>query len=87
MDTAQLAAFVRMVFEDFTTKEDILTLLHLKGRTRGEDIYDVFKNYIRENNIPIHRLVAITTDGAPAMCGVRAVFIALCRGDPDFPDI
>lgn len=84
MDTAQLV-FVRMAFQDFTTKEDFLTLLHLKQRTRGEDIYNVFKSYVREINIPIHKLVAITTDGAPAMCGVRAGFIALCCNDPDFP--
>ncbi|KAK0133521.1 General transcription factor II-I repeat domain-containing protein 2B [Merluccius polli] len=33
-DTAQLIVFVRMVFQDSTTKEDFLTLLHLKDRTR-----------------------------------------------------
>ena len=86
MDTAQLVVFVRMAFQDFTTKEDFLTLLQLKERTRGEDIYNVFKSYVLEKNIPIHKLVAITTDGAPAMCGVHAGFIALCRNDPDFPD-
>ncbi len=75
-----------MAFQDATTKEDFLTLLHLKERTRGEDIYNEFKKYVTENDIPIHKLVAITTDGAPAMLGVRSGFIALCRNDPDFPD-
>ncbi|XP_039513051.1 general transcription factor II-I repeat domain-containing protein 2A-like [Pimephales promelas] len=86
MDTAQLVVFVRMVFQDSTTKEDFLTLLHLKDRTRGEDIFNEFKKYVDENCIPIHKLVAITTDGAPAMRGVRSGFIALCRNDPAFPD-
>uniref|UniRef100_A0A3Q3FKS5 DUF4371 domain-containing protein n=1 Tax=Labrus bergylta TaxID=56723 RepID=A0A3Q3FKS5_9LABR len=86
MDTAQLVVFVRMAFQDSTTKEDFLTLLHLKERTRGEDIYNEFKKYVSENDIPIHKLVAITTDGAPAMRGVRAGFVALCNNDPDFPD-
>lgn len=86
MDTAQLVVFVRMAFQDATTKEDFLTLLHLKERTRGEDIYNEFKKYVTENDIPIHKLVAITTDGAPAMLGVRSGFIALCRNDPAFPD-
>ena len=86
MDTAQLVVFVRMAFPDSTTKEDLLTLLHLKERTRGEDIYNEFKKYVCDNDIPIHKLVAITTDGAPAMRGVRAGFIALCRNDHDFPD-
>ena len=86
MDTAQLVEFVRMVFPDSTTKEDLLTLLHLKERTRGEDIYNAFKKYVCDNDVPIHKLVAITTDGAPAMHGVRARFIALCCNDHDFPE-
>ncbi|KAK7925082.1 hypothetical protein WMY93_007392 [Mugilogobius chulae] len=86
VDTAQLVVFVRMAFSDSSTKEDFLTLLHLKERTRGEDIYNEVKRYMSDNNIPIHKLVAITTDGAPAMCGVHNGFIALCRNDPDFPD-
>lgn len=53
---------------------------------RGEDIYNEFKKYVRENDIPIHKLVAITTDRAPAMHSVRSGFIALCRTDYDFPD-
>lgn len=85
MDTAQLVAFVKMVFQDSTTKEDFLTLLHLKEKTRGVDIYNEFKKYVGENDIPIHKLVAITTDGAPAMRGARNGFIGLCRNDPDFP--
>ena len=85
-DTAQLIVFVRMAFQDFTTKEDFLTLLHLKDRTRGEDIFKEFKKYVQDNKVPITKLVAITTDGAPAMRGVRLGFVALCRNDPAFPE-
>lgn len=85
-DTAQLAVFIRMVFQDSTTTDDFLTLLHLKDRTRGEDIFNEFKKYVHDNDIPIHKLVAITTDGAPAMRGVHLGFVALCRNDPAFPD-
>ena len=56
MNTAQLVVFVRMAFQDSTTNEDFLTLLHLKERTRGEDIYQEFKKYIDENGIPINKL-------------------------------
>ncbi|XP_059825441.1 solute carrier organic anion transporter family member 4C1-like [Hypanus sabinus] len=35
MQTAQFVVFVRMAFQDFTTKEGSLTLLHLKDRMRG----------------------------------------------------
>lgn len=83
MDTAQLVGFVKMAFPDSTTKEDFLTLLHLKERTRSEDIYE-FKNYVRDNDI--YKLVAIATNRAPAMRGVRAGFTALCRTDINFPD-
>lgn len=70
MDPAQLLVFVIMGFLDSTTKEDFLTLLHLEERTRSEDIYD-FKKYVRNNDIPIHKLVAIATDRAPAICSVH----------------
>lgn len=84
-DTAQLSVFVRMVFTDFTVKEDFLALIPLKERTRGEDVYNAFKDFVREYKIPIHKIVSLTTDGAPAMIGVRSGFVALCRKDPDFP--
>lgn len=40
-----LAIFVRMVFDDFSTKEEFLTLLPLKITTRGDDIYNAVKDY------------------------------------------
>ena len=64
-DIAQLMVFAQMAFEDSSTKEDFLTLLPLKERLRGENIYE-FKQYVHDNNIPIHKLEAITTDGAQA---------------------
>lgn len=39
-----------------------------------------------ENDISIHKLVAITTDRAWAMPGVRTDFLALCHNDSDFLD-
>lgn len=38
---SQLAICVKMVFSDFTTKEEFLKVLPLKGSTRGEDIFSV----------------------------------------------
>ena len=85
MDMAQLIVFVCMSFKDSTTKEDFLTLLPLKERTIGEDVHNKFKRYVTEKNIPIKKLVSITTDGAQAMLGVNAGFIALCRNYPEIP--
>ncbi|KAK7907121.1 hypothetical protein WMY93_015733 [Mugilogobius chulae] len=71
--------------EDFSTKEEFLTLLPLKTTTRGIDIYNAVKNYLVEKKVPIERLVLITSDGAPAMTGRHSGFIAHCKSDPDFP--
>ena len=45
-DTAQMCVFIRMVFSDMTAREELLTLLPMKEKTRGEDIFLSFKNFI-----------------------------------------
>lgn len=84
-DKAQLCIFIRMV-HDMTAKEELLTVLHMNAHTRGEDIFQIFKNFIDKNKIPVCKLVSITTDGAPAMTGRRNGFVAKCREDEAFPD-
>ncbi|XP_069059006.1 general transcription factor II-I repeat domain-containing protein 2-like isoform X1 [Pleurodeles waltl] len=86
-DIALLAMFIRMVFEDFTDKEEFLTLLPLKPTTRGADIHKEVKNYFVKTNVPLKKLVAIATDGAPAMMERHSDFIASCQADPDFPPL
>lgn len=85
-DTAQLLVFIRMVFKDFSTKEELLSMISLKGKTRGIDIFTEFKAYICEIKLPLYKLVSMTTDGAPAMTGIHNGFISLCHKDEDFPD-
>ncbi|KAL7375143.1 hypothetical protein ABVT39_012693 [Epinephelus coioides] len=46
--TAQLMMFIRMAFDDFSTKEELLTLLPLKTTMRGIDIYNTVKSYFVE---------------------------------------
>ena len=83
--TAQLMIFIRMVFDDFSTKEELLTLLPLKITTRGVDIYTAVKNFFVEKKMPLNKLISTTTNGAPAMTGRHVGFITRCRNDPDFP--
>lgn len=45
-DTAQLCIYIRMVFSDITAKEELLTMLPMKEHTRGEDIFQSFKNFV-----------------------------------------
>lgn len=82
--TAQLMVFIRMVFNDFSTKEELLTLIPLRETTRGVDIYNEMKAFFVEKKVPLEKLVSVTTDGAPAMIGFRAGFIAHCKNDQVF---
>lgn len=84
-DIAELCIFVRLVFDDMTTKEELLSVIPMKGQTRGEDIHRCFKSFISKTEFPIHKLVAITTDGAPAMLGQRIGFVTLCKNDDEIP--
>ncbi|GFT43949.1 dimer_Tnp_hAT domain-containing protein [Trichonephila clavipes] len=67
VDTAQLAISVKMVFDDFSTKEEFLKILPLTARTQGKDIFSLFKKFAIENKLPLKKLSSITTDGARAM--------------------
>ncbi|GFU46981.1 uncharacterized protein TNCV_813551 [Trichonephila clavipes] len=67
VDTAQLAISVKMVFDDFSTKEEFLKILPLTARTQGRDIFSLFKKFAVENKFPLQKLSSITTDGARAM--------------------
>lgn len=82
---AQLPVFVRMVFSNFTVKEELLKVIPLKGHTRGEDIFFAMKQLILSEKIPLQKLVSITTDGAPALRGSKNGFLALCQRDESFP--
>ncbi len=85
-DTAQLCIYIRMVFSDITAKEELLTMLPMKEHMRGEDMFQLFKNFVEKTQLPLYKLVSITTGGAPAMVGRVNGFIAKCRQDDAFPD-
>lgn len=65
--TVQLMIFIRMVFDDFSSKKELLTLLPLKTTTRGVNIYNTVKEFFAEKKVPLERLVSVTTNKAPAM--------------------
>ena len=69
--------------EDQRGRRVVATPYHL-GAAR---LNNEFRRYVHDNSIPIHKLVAITTDGTPEMRGLHSGFVALCRGDPDFPRV
>ena len=67
VDIFQMIIFIRMVFKDFLTKEEILTIIPLKRKTRGEDLFTSFKNFYKIAKLPLYKIVSITTDGEPDM--------------------
>ncbi|GFV52470.1 uncharacterized protein TNCV_4707711 [Trichonephila clavipes] len=70
---------------DMSIKEELLTILPLKKKTRGEDVYCAFKKFIEKEIIPIYKVVSMTTDGAPSMTNTVNGFLAICMRDDDFP--
>ncbi|XP_067937246.1 general transcription factor II-I repeat domain-containing protein 2A-like [Watersipora subatra] len=86
VDVAQLCLFIRMMFDNMTAKEELLCILPLKGHTRGEDIFQAFMEFVNKIQLPLGKLVSITTDGAPAMVGCSNGFIAHCKQNDTFLD-
>ncbi|GFW28270.1 uncharacterized protein TNCV_4639371 [Trichonephila clavipes] len=74
-----------MVFKDMSIKEELLTILPLKKKMRGKEVYCAFKKYIDDKSIPIYKVVSMTTDGEPSMTGIVKEFLAMCMRDSDFP--
>lgn len=61
-------AFLYGVFEDITTKEDVLTSIPTNEPTRGVDIYGCFKSFIRKTRFSYSRYV-----------GTKIGFVTLCQ--------
>jgi hypothetical protein len=61
-----------------------LKTIPLHGKTRGEDIFQSFYACLLEMNVPIHKLVSVTKDGAPAITSENVGLIGLCKKYPAF---
>ncbi|XP_068201795.1 protein FAM200A-like [Palaemon carinicauda] len=82
-NTSHLLAFVRFI----DGSEIINQFLCCKGMsttTRGQDIFDVITDYLREMNLTWKSCVGICTDGAPCMTGCIKGFVSLAeKENPD----
>uniref|UniRef100_UPI0019396E1D general transcription factor II-I repeat domain-containing protein 2-like n=1 Tax=Styela clava TaxID=7725 RepID=UPI0019396E1D len=82
-DTAQLVIFIRGIDENFNIIEEMLDLCHIKGTTRGKDIYEIVNLSLDKFNIDRKNIYSITTDGAPALTGQHNGFISLFKESVD----
>ncbi|KAL4101232.1 hypothetical protein QTP88_021252 [Uroleucon formosanum] len=70
VDSEQMSIFVR--FFDIANKvfrEELLAILTFEGKTRGEDLFKSFDNFMKKSDLSYDKIVSISTDGAPAMMG------------------
>ncbi|XP_027861956.1 general transcription factor II-I repeat domain-containing protein 2-like [Xiphophorus couchianus] len=68
-DTAQLLIFIRGINDSFETTEELLSMESLKGKTRGEDLYEQVSAVIERMKLPWSKLAGVTTDGSPNLTG------------------
>jgi hypothetical protein len=72
---------IRVVFQEYMAKQEILKIPQVNGRTRGE----AFKSFVSTIDMPLNNLPSITTDGAPSTTGSKNGFIATFTNDESFP--
>lgn len=70
-DTAQLLIFLRGINNDYFVTEELLALASMKDTTTGADIFQEVHKAVNKYDLSWQKLAGITTDGAPAMTGVR----------------
>ena len=63
-----MCTFIRMVFEDMTTKKELFACCLLKD-IYGIKTFQAFMNFANKTKLPLAKLIYIIIDGAPAMVG------------------
>ncbi|XP_069774260.1 general transcription factor II-I repeat domain-containing protein 2A-like [Narcine bancroftii] len=78
-DTAQLSIFIRGVDTKLSVTEELLGLKSMHGTTTGKEIFEEVSKCLNEMMLPWDKLVGLTTDDAPAMCGQKNGLVGRIR--------
>lgn len=65
--------------------EEFVKFLPLHEHTRIEVILNVLLKFVKDSNLPLSKLVLVTTDRVPSVTGKNSGFLALCTKDELFP--
>lgn len=75
----QLLVFVRFLDDDNIIKEELLISRELETTSKGIDVMNSISEYFEKHNLMWDKLVALCTDGAPAMLGSRSGLATLVK--------
>lgn len=78
-DTAQLAILIHGVDSDLSVTEEILEIKSMHGTTTGKDNFENVYQSVSDMKLSWDKLVGLTTDGAPAMCGGTSGLVGRMR--------
>ncbi|XP_025416189.1 general transcription factor II-I repeat domain-containing protein 2-like [Sipha flava] len=81
VDSEQMSIFVRFFdFENKVFREELLAILTFEGKTRGEDLFKSFDDFMKKSDLSYDKIMSISTDGAPAMMGKEKGLLKRIRG-------
>ena len=67
--TAQMAIFICGMNYNLCVSEKILDIKSMHRTTTGKDIFQNVCQNVTDMKLPWDKLIGLTTDGAPGMCG------------------
>lgn len=78
-DMSQLLIFVRVVQNDFSVNEEVISISAMTGTTKGVDVFNTLQEEMSSFISTFDKCSCITTDGAPAMTGKDNGLVGILR--------